>query len=284
MKRNSIFLAGIAIVLMLAGIGVASSEMTLVYNLGDTLPDINLTDGQTLTIKFIVDPGSTITYGALPEGATFDQTTSTFRWTAKIEQKGTYPLSFSGFLNGQAVTSTISVEILDCRVQVVATGLDYIWSPNNKLAEVEVILLDSAGNRAEIEILGVEVVDTLRKDPAEVKESNGKGNGLLKEVHVPSALLNGKKDGEFQNIDGSYFLRATRLGLIEERTYVISFRATFTQTGVVEEATISISIPHDMSEIKPDIDEEDAKTEEETEDEEETEHEVEGPKKEKKEK
>jgi len=284
MKRNSIVLAGIAIMLMFASIGVASSGMTLVYNLGETLPDINLTDGQTLTIKFIADPGSVITYGALPEGATFDQATFTFTWTAEIEQKGIYPLSFSGFLNSLAVTSTVSVEILDCRVQVVATGLDYIWSPNNKLVEVEIILLDSAGNRADIEILSVEVVDILRKSLAEEKESNGKGKGLLKEVHMPSALLNGKKDGEFLDVEGSYFLRATRLGLIEERTYVISFRATYPLTSVVEVASISISIPHDMSEIKPDVEEEDEETEEEIEEEEETEDEEEGPKKEKKEK
>ena len=278
MKRHSIVLAGIAIVLMLASIGVASSEMIQLRNLGKSILDINLTDGQTLKIQFIADPGSVITYSELPEGATFDQATFTFTWTAAIELAGPFSVQFSGLLNGVAATSTISGEILDCRVQVVGTGLDYIWSPNNKLVEVEIILLDSAGNRADIEILGVEVVDVLRKSPAEEKKANGKGNGLLKEDHVPSALLNGKKDGEFQDVEGDYFLRSTRLGLIEERTYVISFRATYPQTGVIEEATISISIPHDMSEIKPEVDEEEPEPEEEPE------GEAEGPKKEKKEK
>lgn len=282
MKRNSIVLAGIAIVLMLASVGVASSEMIQVRNLGESIFDINLTDGQTLTIRFIADPGSTIAYSELPEDASFDQATFTFTWTVEIEQAGPFAIQFSGLLNGQPATSTISGEILDCRIQVVETGLDYIWSPNNKLVEVEIILLDATGNRADIEILGVEVVDILRKSLIEEKQSNGKGKGLLKEDHVPSSLLNGKKDGEFQEVDGAYFLRATRLGLIEERIYVISFRATFPQTGVVEEATISISIPHDMSGIKPDIDEEDTESEDETEEEEETASETEGPKKEKK--
>jgi len=239
-----------------------------------------LTDGQTLTIKFIADPGSVITYSVLPEGATFDQAAYTFTWTAEIEDAGPFSVQFSGLLNGLPATSTISGEILDCRVLVVGTGLDYIWSPNNKLVEVEIILLDAAGNRANIEIIGVEVVDTIRENPAAEKEPNGNGKGLLKEDHIPSSLLNGKKDGEFQDVDGSYFLRATKLGLIEERTYVISFRATYPLTGVVEEATISISIPHDMSDIKPDVDEE---SEEEPEEEEEAEGEAEGPKKEKKE-
>ncbi len=265
MRKSAALLTGIVIALLVASIGLASSDMIKVCDLGLSIGDINLTYGQKLVVRLNADPGSVITYSTLPKGAVFDQANFTLTWVAGEDQTGPFSIEFSGFINGLSAKSVISGEVLNCRVQVVTTGLNYIWSPNNKLVNFEIILLDADGNRANIEILNVDVVDTLRKDPAEAPVPEGKGKGLLKEDKVPQSLLNGKKDGEFVEEGGAFFLSATRLGLIEERTYVITFRGTYPLTGLTEEGIISISIPHDMSGMNPDDEEEDESEEEETE-------------------
>ncbi len=280
MRRRAALLSGIIIALLAASIGLASSDMIQECDLGLSIGDINLTYGQKLVLKLNADPGSVITYSTLPAGAVFDQASFTLTWIATEDQTGPFSIEFSGYLNGLAAKSIISGEVLDCRVKVVGTGLNYIWSPNNKLVNFEIILLDAAGNRADIEVLDVEVVDILRKDPSEAATPEGKGKGLLKEDKVPQSLLNGKKEGEFVEEDGELLLMATRLGLIEERIYIIYFRGTYPLTGLTEEAVITISIPHDMSGINPEEGTEEDKEEEEAEDE----GEPGGPPREKKEK
>ncbi len=265
MRKRAVLFTGIVIALLAAGIGLASSDMIKVCDLGLSIGDINLTYGQKLVVRFNADPGSVITYSTLPEGAVFDQASFTLTWVGGDDQTGPFSIEFSGFLNGLAAKSVISGEVLNCRVQVSATGLNYIWSPNNKLVSFEIILLDADGNRADIEILDVEVVDTLRKDPREAVTPEGNGKGLLKEDKIPQSLLNGKKDGEFTEEDGEFFLMASRLGLIAERTYIISFRGTYPLSGLTEEGIISISIPHDMSGMNPDDEEEEEPEEEEPE-------------------
>ncbi len=268
MRKSAALLTGIVIALLVASIGLASSDMIKVCDLGLSIGDINLTYGQKLVVRLNADPGSVITYSTLPKGAVFDQASFTLTWVAGEDQTGPFSIEFSGFINGLAAKSVISGEVLNCRVQIVTTGLNYIWSPNNKLVNFEIILLDADGNRADIEILDIDVVDTLRKDPAEAPIPEGKGKGLLKEDKVPQSLLNGKKDGEFSEEDGEFFLMASRLGLIAERTYVITFRGTYPMTGLTEEGIISISIPHDMSGMNPDEGEEDEPEEEKPEEEE----------------
>ena len=283
MRKRAVLLSGIIIALLLAGIGLASSDMIQECDLGLSIGNINLTYGQKLVLKLNADPGSVITYSTLPEGAVFDQASFTLTWIAGENQTGPFSIEFSGFLNGLASKSVISGEVLNCRVQVVETGLNYIWSPNNKLVNFEIILLDAEGNRADIEILDVEFVDTLRENPREAATPEGKGKGLLKEDKVPQSLLNGRKEGEFAEEDGAYFLLASRLGLIEERTYIITFMGTYPLSGLTEEGIISISIPHDMSDIEPDESEEEEDKEEEG-PEDEPEGEAKGPQKEREEK
>jgi hypothetical protein len=269
----------LVIVLITAGlfisatVGLAAEELSYAVRLGDDLSFIELEEGQKITLLLVADDGAQCI--AMPTGAIYDAVAKKLTWIPDFDQKGIHSIVFIGTIDGREEASFVSITVhnLDWTPDAGTAKCDpsYIWPPNNKFVQVNIVLPDPLGKQVPITIDGVTVIDTIRNEKVEETKKIAKGNayGIQKEVKLSytQRILSGRKGADFQIKDGVLYLLATRPGFLSERIYVIAFTATHPKTGMSSSGTVSIPVLHDMSDMKPAIDGEEmplAETEAET--------------------